>query len=198
MPGLRDVHGEWQHDAKSKANLFATTFAAKCQLPPPSVDGYTEHAPTELTSSLTLVRAQWTYQVLKNLRADTATGPDLLPARILKTCAKALAVPMTLLIRLLRRCGRWPALWKFHWIHPLYKKKAVRDPDNYRGLHLTPILSKVAERVLNCILAPFFEKSDAFGSTQWAFRKLRSCPDLLAMLINSWILAWLDKQKVGL
>ena len=82
------------------------------------------------------------------LREESATGPDELPTRILKRCGAALARPIHMLIMLMLQHGIWPGAWKVHWIVPLYKRKAVFDPNNYRGVHLTAQLSKVAESVI--------------------------------------------------
>ena len=134
-----------------------------------------------------LVRVCWTRQDLKELKEDTATGPDSIPSRILKRCATTLALPLTKLVRLLLRLGRWPAAWRLHWTFPIYKKKAVSDPGNYRGIHLTTVLSKVVERILQKVLAPFFLRSRAFGPSQFVFQRGVGCTDLLVVLICTWL-----------
>ena len=73
--------------------------------------------------------------------------------------------------------GRWPAMWKIHRVSPLYKKCVVYQPANYIGLHITRVLSKVAEQVIKIPLGNYLESTDAFGPSQWAFRKLRGCTD---------------------
>eukprot|EP00973_Karenia_brevis_P018804 2576631-Karenia_brevis.AAC.1 len=50
-------------------------------------------------------------EALKTLRDDSATGPDLLPTRILKQCAGALALPVYLLAIAVLKTGVWPAMW---------------------------------------------------------------------------------------
>ena len=134
---------------------------------------------------------------LLKLREDQSTGPDGLPARILRACARSLCRAVTLLIRKIVATGRWPALWKFHRMCLLYKKGVVSKPVNYRGLHLTPVLSKVAERVINVPFGSFLEATNAFGASQWAFRKKRGCTDLVLLLMCSWLLAFQRRRKVG-
>ena len=73
----------------------------------------------------------------------------------------------------------------------------MTDPGNYRGVHLTTVLSKVVERVLNTLLAPYLKAADAFGQSQFGFQRGLSCSDLVATLVNSWILALNRRQKVG-
>ena len=85
---------------------------------------------------------------LMDLRSDKSTGPDALPARILKECANVLAYPFRTLARLIMLQGRWPEIWIEHWIIPLHKKNNVYSASNYRGVHLTAQLSKALERLL--------------------------------------------------
>ena len=66
--------------------------------------------------------------VMKKLREDGATGPDSLPARILKQCATELAWPVLLLFLCILQSGVWPELWLQHWVVPLHKKKSVFQP----------------------------------------------------------------------
>ena len=44
----------------------------------------------------------------------------------------------------------------------IYKKGSAFQPGNYRGVHLTSILSKLAEKVIGARLTPFL-RLNAFG-----------------------------------
>ena len=92
----------------------------------------------------------------------------------------------------------WPEVWRLHWLCPLHKRDAHSDAKNYRGVHLTTILSKVVERVLALHLVRFLDCSDAFGPNQWAFRSKRSCRDLVTLLVCTWLRALRFGQKVAL
>ena len=149
-------------------------------------------------SNLNVFRLRWSKRELNKLDPDSTTGPDKLAGRILKNCSSTLALPVIILTRLIVRCGSWPEKWKKHWLHPLFKKGSVTDPSKYRGIHLTCILSKVVERILGYSLNKYFDASNAYGNNQWAFRPKRSHTDLVALLINSWLLALEDGHKVGI
>ena len=71
------------------------------------------------------------------------------------------------------------------------------SPDNYRGVHLTAVLSKLVERCVASVLVPFLEKTNAYGESQWAFQRGRSCADLVALLVLKWVLAWEEGYKVA-
>ena len=98
-----------------------------------------------------------------------ATGHDKISAMILKKLCDCLARPFTRVCRRLFEEGCWPTMWKYHLIIPIFKKGAAFEPKNYRGVHLTSILSKVAEKMIGLHLIPILQRR-AFGENQWAFR----------------------------
>ena len=103
------------------------------------------------------------FNKLSSLRPDSATGPDLLPARILKEMAAGLVKPVALLTCKIVDSGKWPDMWRLHWIVALHKKLSVYNPLNYRGIHLTAQLSKVVERILHSLILPYIDATGAFG-----------------------------------
>ena len=74
------------------------------------------------------IRRRYARRVLKDLDEHSSTGPDKISARVLRRCRDALEIPITLLARVIFNEGRWPACWRLHWVHPLYKKKSKADP----------------------------------------------------------------------
>ena len=135
--------GEWITDPLNKADLLNKTFADKCTIDVPEFNEYSSLTPSgihqEACAPMTVKDG---FNTLKALRAESATGPDVLPTRVLKECAEELAAPFVSLAQYILRCGIWPAMWLAHWIIPLYKKKAKSNPTNYRGVHLTAQLSR--------------------------------------------------------
>ena len=79
---------------------------------------------------------------------------------------------------------------------PIFKRGAAFKPGKYRGVHLTTVLSKVAEKMIALQLTPFLQRQ-AFGSNQWAFSTGLSARDLVSMLIMSWLLAICTGKKIG-
>ena len=134
------------------------------------------------------IRTRTTLKILRKLKDSTATGNDKIPAKILKRIASVIAVPFTQVCRRLFDEGCWPQRWKLHLICPIFKKDSAFKPGNYRGVHLTTILSKVAERVIGNCLVKFLQHG-SFGENQWAFTTGRSARDLVTVLMMKWILA---------
>jgi hypothetical protein len=133
---------------------------------------------------------------LAALKEDKATGPDEVPARLLRKCSKCLAFPVILIARLILDKGYWP--WKTHWLAPVYKRKNVSDPGNYRGVRLTAHIGKTIERCIGTTVLPFLEKTNAFGTRQFAYRKQHSARDLLFILTSDWLMAMHLGHKIGI
>ena len=79
-----------------------------------------------------------------------------------------------------------------------YKKKAVLDPKNYRGVHLTAQLAKVMERCLLPVLSPALMSEISIGRNQFAYCPGRGSRDALAFLMLSWLTAFRQKSRVAL
>ena len=93
--------------------------------------------------------------------------------------------------------GVWPEQWKTHYVVPIYKKSSGYNPTNYRGVHLTSILSKVAEKLIGAPLIAHLS-ANHFGANQWAFTKQRSARDLSTLCICTWLLAICRGKKIAL
>ena len=169
IPALRPGGGDWLTSAVGEADCLEQAFAAKCHLPPSSVNEYTELGPPASSSARSsVVRLRSARNELKRLRVDSGTGPDGLSTRVLKKCAHELGLPFAKLARRIVLTGAWPACWTFHWVVPLYKKKSPFEAGNYRGVHLTAQLSKATERLLGQLFLPALSSSAGFGPSQFA------------------------------
>ena len=200
VPALRTDGGPWILDSEAKANLLAETFAKKAQLPAAKSNEYSRLEPARHSSQtrppqLNLASAQ---KQLHGLKEDSSTGPDMLPTRILRECAECLAWPVLILANIILRTGEWPGIWLEHWIVPLYKKSSVFNPANHRGVHLTSQLSKVMERLIQSLYAPFLTNIGGYGPNQFAYMAERGARDVLAILALKWIAALVRGHKIGI
>ena len=130
---------------------------------PPQFTEYTltRSPDTHRQPTLTFVRTRWTFTSLRKLKLN-ATGPDLIPARLLKECPTQLALPIALFARLTLRTSAWPQPWRLHWFHPLHKKK-----------NSAPILTITVESTSH----PSFQKSrNAFSTSPSPFSFPHSAP----------------------
>jgi len=195
FPPMRDAHGEWHRDPEKKANLFVECWSSKNKLPDEQYEQAFFVQPPQMASQF-VIRRRTARRLLSALREDQATGPDDIGAVILKRLAKYLAVPLAILCRRIFSEATWPAKWRRHNVMPLFKKGSPYLPNQYRGIHLTAILSKTVERMIGQTLVPFLE-SKGFGNAQWAFRKRSSARDLVTMCLAKWIHLICTGFKIG-
>ena len=100
-----------------------------------------------------------------------------------------------MLIRKMVSTCRWPSCWREHWVVPLLKKKSKADTHSFQGIHLTPQLSKVTERVVGNLFQRFLERIGAYGERQFAYSKGTSVHDTLSLSVLMWLM--LMEHDVG-
>ena len=200
IPALQRTDGSWAMTPEERANELASTFFAKSQLPAESANQYSEpqHETREEQQGFLRLRVRTVKKLLAALDEHSGTGPDRLPARILKSCAAELALPVTLLARKLLAAGRWPSCWRTHWIHGIHKRKSRADAKNYRGVHLTAQLSKVVERAIGSVFIPWAESHGLYGPCQFAYSKGKGYKDALLVNVCNWLLRMERGERVGL
>ena len=197
IPPLQSADG-WAKDPVDKATLLSQTFAAKSKLSPAETNEFTPViASSSSLDRFLRLRVRAVKKILKDLDESSGTGPDALPSIILRRCASALALPITLLARKCLNEGRWPNCWRQHWVHPLHKRKSKADPRNYRGVHLTAQISKVVERAIGSVFVPWMYEN-SFGPHQYAYAAHKSHRDVLAINVCSWLLLFEEGHAIGL
>ena len=77
--------------------------------------------------------------ILKGIDTSKASGPDLIPGRLLKECANEIAPSLTRIINYSLRIGALPREWK---LLPIFKKGDVNDVINYRPISLLVVYNK--------------------------------------------------------
>jgi len=201
IPPLKRTDGSWAKSSEEKAEHLMQSFDSRSQLP--DLEDNIFNAAPKPEAELKMcgflpIRHRCVKKILNTLNETSATGPDGIPARILKHCSSSLALPIALLTRFILHSGEWPNTWRMHWLFPLYKRKTKSDPKNYRGIHLTCQLSKVIERTLGNLFQPFLQRTGAYGRNQFAYSSGKSYEDALASNTMAWTLAISQKKRVGL
>ena len=90
-------------------------------------------------------------KLFQNLNSHKATGPDDIPARLLKETADETAPMFTTLFRASLQQGKLPIDWKTANVIKL-------NPKNYRPISLTCIVCKVMEHIISSNLMSHLEK----------------------------------------
>jgi hypothetical protein len=86
---------------------------------------------------------------LRSLDVSKASGPDGIPARLLKETAEEIAPSLTLFYNKSLQTGVNGNAWKLANVVPIHKKENKDYVENYRPISLLSIISKVLER---CVL----------------------------------------------
>jgi hypothetical protein len=87
--------------------------------------------------------------ILNSLNTNKATGPDEIPARLLKNTAAKVAPSLCRLLNISLQHGIIvPRDWKLANVVPVYKKNNREHAESYRPISLLPIVSKVLERCI--------------------------------------------------
>ena len=198
IPALRTPEGTWLFDAREKAEHLAAAFAEKSTLPEPAqIDEYPISTLGDC-AQMPLPAVPDTdaaVRVLRALALKSATGPDGISTRLLRECAEELALPVCHILEQIIHAGKWPSLWREHWLVPIHKRKSVFAATNYRGIHLTAQLSKVVERLLQKMYAPFFADTVIYGPNQFAYSKGRGARDAMALMVLTWLCGFDRKKK---
>ena len=124
-------------------------------------------------------------RLLLELDRHKACGPDDLSARILRECAREIAVPLEILCRLSVEQGVFPSRWKQANVVPVHKKGDKRRPENYRPVSLLPLCSKVLEKVVyDCLMS---HCRPVLPLSQHGFLSNRSCvTNLTCFMSDVW------------
>ena len=190
IPPLLKSDGSVTYQPLEKACIFAESFASKqsreeIQLP------FSCH-PQPSFNSFAFRSSELKY-LLSNLDEYGGTDPNGLFPLLLKRLSSQLAPKLAVILRILIRQGAFSECWRSGNITPIPKgSSSSPSPNDYRPITITPILSKIFERLLakrlSVYLKPFLPE------TQFGFRKGLGTSDALLLLVHE-IQSALDKNN---
>lgn len=140
-------------------------------------------------------------EVEKCLRAvdpAKATGSDLVPGIVLKSCSAVLAPVVCKIINVSLAHGEVPSSYKHSHISPLYKSGDKSVARNYRPVSLLPILSRILEYFVKKQVSTYLDTYNLLPATQFAYRKNHSTEDALALAVNRWQMAKTERKHTGI
>jgi hypothetical protein len=114
-------------------------------------------------------------QIISTLWTDItkASGPDEIPARLLKTCGNEIAPSLCSLINRSLETARLPSEWKMPNITSVHKKDSLEPAINYRPISLLCIINKILERLIGNGLRA--QVKHLITTLQHGFQRNRSC-----------------------
>ena len=130
------------------------------------------------------VKPKGVYKLLSDLKTHKATGPDSIPAYVLKLAADQLAPILTRLYQHSLDTGKTPTDWKNVFVLPIFKKEEKHAPSNYQLVSLTSIACKVLEHIVHSSVMRHLNKNQIITDKQHGFRARRSCETQLISTIQ--------------
>lgn len=100
-----------------------------------------------LTASMS-VTLEEVHTALNKLGSETTSGPDGIPPIFLSKCKDQLAPVLHYLFNLSLSTGKFPTLWKFSYIFPIFKSGDPSLTANYRPVAILSEPSKVFESIV--------------------------------------------------
>ena len=131
-------------------------------------------------------------KVFQHVCSRKATGPDGIPAFLLKTFAGELAPAWCPIFQFSVDSHRVPILWKTSYITSVPKIICPKENNDYRPVALTSIVMKCLDCLVACKL--WLDVQDYLDPFQYAYRQGRGTYDAVNTVVHL-ILKHLDKPK---
>eukprot|EP00745_Piridium_sociabile_P040619 TRINITY_DN784_c0_g2_i2.p1 TRINITY_DN784_c0_g2~~TRINITY_DN784_c0_g2_i2.p1 ORF type:complete len:579 (+),score=61.48 TRINITY_DN784_c0_g2_i2:324-2060(+) len=133
---------------------------------------------------------------IRHLKSGKSAGPDKIVAEMLKHANTVIIDFLTRLFNQLFENATFPSEWAKSIIIPIHKKGDVNNPDNYRGVALTSIVSKVYTHILNKRLTTWSQREEKNIEEQAGFRANYSTIDHIFTLYSIVQKYLLNKTKL--
>ena len=142
---------------------------------------------------------------IRKIKRKKAPGPDGVIGEFFKYSSEKVLPFLLQLFNYLFENGLYPDAWTESIILPLYKKGNPNDTNNYRGISLCDIVSKLYGFIVNSRLQEWVELNNITGECQAGFKRDYSTVDhiftLLAMVQKQFVnnrklyVAFIDFEK---
>ena len=189
---LRD-QGKLHSDPADKANIlnnqYQSQFTEEDKTNIPQPEG--EPSPTMPDINVT---TEGIRKLLQKLNVNKATGPDMIPARILKELSEEIAPFLCTIYQKCLETGSIPDVWKTANVSAIFKKGEKFKASNYRPVSLTCISCKMFEHIILSNIMRHLDKHKLLTDCQHGFRRRRSCETQLLTLADE-LIKGLDRGR---
>ena len=110
-------------------------------------------------------------EAINKLKLNKSPGIDGINSNFIKNAKPFLIKTLTTLFNHMYEKSIFPPEWNRTVIIPIHKKGNKHKPENYRGISLTPTISKIFTHILNKRLVLWAESSNIIVEEQSGFCK---------------------------
>ena len=170
----------------NKPNDIAEAFASHFQSSYTNVSNLNLNVIESVSFSSVLSTHQFTTEEicdrLRQLDISKRSGPDGVPAIMLRNCATSLALPLCMIFQRSLDQGHFPEIWKMSNLLPVFKSGDKCDIENYRGISILSAIPKLLESILTDEIFKTYKRY--INPTQHGFYQGRSTATNLAVYQN--------------
>jgi hypothetical protein len=179
-------------DPQQKADIFNNFFASKS-----SVQNAQEPAPdltprNDIFENLSSINTS-PIEVAKLCRdiKKSSSSHCGVPGKFISLIATPISFPLYKMFNNLFEVGHFPDIFKVGHITAIYKNSGLKSSkENYRGIHLLPTLSKIAESVMHSRLLSHCMSNNVISERQAAYIKGDSTTQQLLYIIHFIKTSW--------
>ncbi|BHF73149.1 hypothetical protein SprV_0401622500 [Sparganum proliferum] len=168
-------------DDTDKAELFSALFAKHLATesdPVPFFRSLSDRTLSTIDVSSDLIKKH-----ISRLKYSHCSGTDEIPNSIIKQ-ASDLPILRSHLFSVYISKRFFPETWKTSIIIPVFRSGSRSDVNNYRGVHKTPSLAKLLERIIFNEILDFRLANRLLSSSQHGFLPERSCETCHLAFLN--------------
>lgn len=180
-PPIRGSATEWARTDSEKAEAFATYLENVFKPNPASNTNDHDDIDKIMSQDLQLclplapTSPRELYRMITLMDSKRSPGYDLITVEILKKLPKKCLVFLSNLFNATFRLCYFPAIWKVSQIIMIHKpNKPAHEASSYRPISLTPVLSKLWERIVSIRLDKLISEVNFIPSHQFGFRRQHS------------------------
>lgn len=179
LPALKGPGGRLVSSPAEKAELLSSHFDSKQSRE--EIDLAPICFPEPRCSSFAF-RSSYLLKLLSDLDEHGGVDPVGCFPLFYKKVADILSPRLARIFRMLIRSGSFPVCWRVANITAIPKEANSPNVSDYRPISITPILSKVFEKLLSRRLSSFAEAHQLFPTRQFSYRKNYGCSDALLVI----------------
>ena len=121
-----------------------------------------EHKLVIIPLGETIINAQLVEKYIKKLKPSKSEGPDNCHPKFLQETIDEVTEPLSILFNKSLKEGKIPEQWRLANVVPLHKKGPKSNPENYRPISLTSVVSKMMEKIFRDKIMVHMENKKQF------------------------------------